>query len=110
MKISILFNWPPGENSARVSVGRQTQEDAEKSFKVGIVPNGERDKIVWLKDAPIIDDGIDEYTTDVVRGDKIVVDLIDKTGKSKRDFWDTDEKWPIEATGVSSTEVPWYFD
>ncbi len=109
MKISILFNWPPGENSARVSVGRQTQEDTEKNFRVGIVPKGERDKISWLKNDSIINDRIDEFTTDVSRGDKVVVDLIEKTGASKRSVWDTEEKWPIEAMGASSTEVPWYF-
>lgn len=110
MKISILFNWPPGENSARVTVGRQTQEDSEKKFKVGVVPKGEKDKILWLRKDPIIDDKIDEFVMDVTRGDKIVVDVIEKTGSSKRGVWDTAEKWPAEATGESSTEVPWYFE
>lgn len=106
----MLFNWPPGENSVRVTVSRQTAEDAEKNFRVGAVPKGERDKISWFKIDPIIDDGIDEFTIDVSRGDKVVVDVIEKIGTVKRGTWDTDEKWPPEAAGASSTEVPWYFE
>lgn len=108
MKISILFNWPPGKNSARATVCRESLEDSKYNFQVGIVAKGERD-IKLVKSDPIINDDEDEVCFCVERGDRIVVDLFTKSGEQKREIWDTDEKWPAEAYGASSTEVPWYF-
>lgn len=111
MDISILFNWPPGQNSARVSFNGSTIDDIEHEFRVGIIKNNEGNKIYWLKPGWVDSDSVNQIKFDAYSGEKIIVEKRKKGAPEilTRNMWDIAEKWPAEASGASSVSIPWSF-
>ena len=112
MQISISFNWPIGTNSARVSFGAFNVEDPNHLVKVGVITKIDPEHVHWLK-AEFLDVGmLSGMTFDVERGDKVVVQKYAKDDKITpigSYTWDINEKWPAEATGKTTTDIPWTF-
>jgi len=111
MNISILFNWPPGQNSASVSFSGLTVDDIKHEFRVGIIRKNEEDKIYWLKPGWVDAENMHEIKFDMQIGEKVVVEKKKKGSKEvlTRNIWDIEEKWPSSAVGSSSTVIPWTF-
>jgi hypothetical protein len=87
-------------------------EDPKFLFRVGVVGSADKTKVRWLGPSEwMSDEEVSQLTFDVERGDTVVVDKKDKvTDESpSRLTWDTDEKWPAEAQGGSTTHVPYNF-
>ena len=111
MDISILFNWPPGQSSARVSFCGPTVDDLECEFQVGVIKKNKGDKIYLLKPGWVDAKNIHEIKFDVRIGEKVVVEK-KKKGTDEiltRNVWDIEKKWPANASGPSSVSVPWSF-
>ena len=111
MDISILFNWPPSEESARISFGGLTIEDLKREFRVGVIKKNEEDKIYWLKPGWTDANNMHGITFNTRIGEKVVVEK-KKKGTAEiltRHVWDIEEKWPVKASGLSSVSIPWSF-
>ena len=111
MQISITFNWPPATDSARVSFGAANIEDPKYSFKVGVIGQADPEHVHWLKSESLENTSLGEIEFDVHKGDKVVVEKYQKEDRTLvgQHIWDITEKWPAEATGATSTQVPWAF-
>lgn len=112
MQITISFNWPPATESARISFGAFSIEDPNYLLKVGVITKSDPERVRWLKAEFLDNDALGELQFDVTRGDKIVVEKYLKGNKSlpaESYNWDTDEKWPPEAKGGTTTDIPWTF-
>ena len=111
MDISILFNWPPAQDSARVSFGGPTIDDMEYEFRVGVIKKDEQNKIYWLKPGWVHAPDIHQIKFDVKTGEKIVVEKKRKGDEkiTTRNIWDIEKEWPEKAAGGASVNVPWTF-
>lgn len=111
MDISILFNWPPDKDSARVSLAGPTIDDTGHEFRVGIIKKSEKDKIYWLKPGWVDAKNIHEIKFDMRIGEKVVVEKKKKGGEEilTRNMWDIEEKWPEKAYGETSVSIRWSF-
>lgn len=110
MSINILFNWPPGQDSARIILGSPNVNDKEFDFRIGVILKNNADKIYWQKEW-ISGEDIQDIAFNVKRGDKIVVERKqrNKQDSETRNTWDIDKEWPSTATGATSTNTPWNF-
>ncbi|MFH1171918.1 MAG: hypothetical protein V1778_05295 [bacterium] len=112
MQITISFNWPPATESARVFFGSFNIEDPNFLVKVGVITKADPVHVRWLKAQFLDNDMLNDLTFDVKRGDKVVVEKYAKENKTTpvgSYSWDTGEKWPPEANGGTSTDIPWAF-
>lgn len=112
MNLNITFNWPTGEDSASVELGRPNVNDAGTEFRIGVVHKDHPDKILWHNSGWVVGDrDMEEVKFRVQKGDKVIVDQRKKgTERTEtRAKWDINEEWPPEARGAALTVVPWYF-
>lgn len=111
MTISILFNWPPSQSSARVSFNGPTVDDLEYEFRAGIIKKDEQDKIYWFKPGWVEAKNLHEIKFDSLIGEKVIIEKRKKNGKDvlMRHIWDIEEKWPENAGGASSVATSWTF-
>ena len=110
MQISIRFNWPLGQRSARVGFGLFSIEDPKYEFMFGIIKEKEKDKIYgpqkWLSLEEM--EKIGEF--DVKMEDIIIVKKKEKkTGKILNYKFDIKKEWPESAFGDTFTNVPFDF-
>jgi hypothetical protein len=112
MQISISFNWPIDQKSARVKFGAFNVEDKKYLLKVGVIAKTDPEHVRWLKAEFLDNEMLGELEFDVERGDKVVVQKFskDNTTNAIGSFtWDINEKWPPKATGATSVDIPWTF-
>ena len=112
MKLDIFFNWPPGENSARVDLGMANVEDVQKDFRVGVMPATHPGRIAWHEAGWVRGRNVEgKFQFSVKRGDKVVVEqrLSGEENADAKLVIDTDEKWPAEAHGPTHVDQGWTF-
>jgi hypothetical protein len=111
MQISFHYNWPPAMNSVRISFGLASIQDQDLLFRVGVIEKDDRAKILWIGSGWMLHGELSATTFDVERGDTVVVEREDKAADQpqSRTSWDTNEEWPSEAEGGSTTHVPYTF-
>ena len=111
MQISITFNWPPATDSARVSFGGVNVEDPEYLFNAGVIAQTDPENVHWLKSKFLDSTALSELEFDVHRGDKVVLGKYQKDGHTLvgQHIWDIAKEWPAQATGATSTQIPWTF-
>ena len=111
MDVSILFNWPPGKNSAYVSFNGPTIEDMGYKFRAGIVKKNEKNMTYWLKPGWVFAPDMNKIKFYINIGDSVVAESGDKESEKAitRSVWDIKEEWPNKAIRGSSVLVPWTF-
>jgi hypothetical protein len=110
MKLSILYNWPLGENSARASLGMANIEDANREFRIGVINQGD-DPSGWLQPGWASPDQLVTSNVLVKRSSilKVEVRNTDTQEVIGRYEWNCSELWPPEAGGVTSVDVGYTF-
>ncbi|MEN6511783.1 MAG: hypothetical protein ABFD00_08125 [Chloroherpetonaceae bacterium] len=111
MTINFMYNWPPAENSIRISLNGQTIEDKNFVFRLGVIKKNNPNGVYWQGKNWLSDEEISKLNFDIKCGDKIAV------CKKRRDteeivfknIWDTERDWPAEASGASTTVIPFEF-
>jgi hypothetical protein len=105
MKISIFYNWPLGEDSARVSLGMPSEEDIKYQFRLGVIEG--TDSGGWINPGWVNHDQIDQLSTSIKKGWKIKLEKKDKeTGKVEAiPGIDSLQEWPNDATGETSVDT-----
>lgn len=111
MNLDIFFNWPPGENSARIDLGIPNVDDSNKEYRVGVMPKGQANMIAWHNAGWIHGEDVhNQFQGRVDRGDKVVVEQR-LTGEDEevaaRLIVDTERDWPAEAEGPTQANVGW---
>ncbi|MBI2054234.1 MAG: hypothetical protein HYT36_02790 [Candidatus Staskawiczbacteria bacterium] len=110
MTIDIFFNWPPGSNLARISVGQSNSKDLNFMFGIGIVRKNEPDKIYYMGERWIAAEKVN-LDFFVKRDDYVVIERKIKNSEKieTRNTWDINKEWPPTAIGNMSTNTPWNF-
>ena len=112
MHLSITFNWPIGQDSASVEIGRPNIVDKEFEFRIGVVVKDRQDKIGWYKAGWLSHQAIENERINffVKRDDVVIVEkrTINSSGVSRFE-WKIVEKWPSEACGEKLTVIGWDF-
>lgn len=108
MKISILYNFPLGENSARVSLGVPNIEDAKYEFRIGLID--EQGYGGWLQPGWVTYDKVSEIDGLVKRDWKIRIEKRDPlTGEIvTRNEIDCSKEWPSEAGGATLVDTGYW--
>jgi hypothetical protein len=110
MDISFHYNWPPGNKFVSASFGMASVNDESTLFRAGYVKKDDKTKVFWQGDAEwLTHEQLHGVKFSVERGDIVVVDKKEEGNDVTRSKWDTEEKWPSEAQGATSTFQPWSF-
>jgi hypothetical protein len=110
MKLSLLYNWPIGEDSARASLGMGNVEDAKHDFRIGVINKGD-DPSGWLVPSWASADEITKLNPIVKRSSAIRVEVRDHDTQEVIGSyeWNCSELWPPEAGGATSVDVGYTF-
>jgi len=112
MTLEILFNWPLGLDSARVSFGVPNIEDSKYHYRIGVVLDEEHGKIRYHKSNWISNGEAKKgIVFNVKRGDKVVIERKSKESQDTeaRNIFDINKEWPNNAYGSNSVCRLWYF-
>ena len=111
MRLLILFNWPPGQNSARISFTLSTLEDEKFKFRAGVAKKEDGERIFWLKDDWVDFNILNSFEFDVGFYDKIIIEKKNKsTGEiTYRHIWEIEKEWPAGASNRSQVQKIWVF-
>lgn len=112
MEATFHYNWPPAMNYVRVTLGPANIKDKGYVFRMGVIKKDDKTKIYWQGGAVwLFHEKVRGVTFDVKRGDNVVVDKknIETQNFENRILWDTEKRWPDEASGPSTTVIPYYF-
>jgi hypothetical protein len=106
MQLTILYNWPIGEDSARVSLGMSNIEDKNYQFRLSILSKKDNGNDEWLIPGWVNDNEVNKLDALIKKASFIRVERINKETKEiKRYQFDCSKEWPPEASGVSVTSM-----
>lgn len=106
-----MYNWPPAEESVRISLNGQTIEDENFVFRVGVIRKDNPSGVYWQGKDWLSSEEVTKLNFDIKCNDKIAVCKKRKNAEEIvfKNIWDTGKDWPIEANGASTTIIPFEF-
>lgn len=107
MQLSILYNWPMGEDSARVSLGMANIDDIKYQYKLTILDKNDKGEDRWFTLGYVNHDEVHKLDTFAKRTSIVRVHKMSKDGDySGNDYkFYLSKDWPLEASGASVTHV-----
>ena len=108
MKLSIFYNWPLGENSARVSLGMPNIDDSKYQFRIGLIDG--QGSGGWLHPGWVNDGDVSKIDGYVKKDWKILIEKKDKANDKivARHEINCANDWPPEAEGGSSVDTGYW--
>ncbi|GEM_PF-4693442 len=108
MKLNILYNFPLGENSARISLGMPSVDDKKYQFRIGLIDG--QGSGGWLKPGWVNHDDVATLDGMVKKDWKIRLEKKDRdTGEVvARHEIDCSKEWPAEAQGIACVDTGYF--
>jgi len=107
MKLSILYNWPLGKESARVSLGFPNIEDNKYQFRLGIIDC--KGSGGWVKPGWVSSNDAIKLNASIEKDWKIRLEK--KLGSTDVPVvyeFDCSKDWPSGASGSSCTDTSYW--
>jgi len=107
MQLSILYNWPIGENSARVSLGMANIDDVKYQYKLTILDKNDKGEDWWFTLGYVNHDEVHKLDTFAKKSSIVRIHKMSKVGGysgSDYQFY-LSKDWPPEAGGTSVTTI-----